>query len=119
MFIDAREIGSMISRKQKELNDNDIEKVAELYHNWRGKAYKEQYIDIAGLCKSATIEDVRKNNYILTPGRYIDFVEAIDDGLFFEDKMKHLTSTLKEQMDKASDLDNIIRKNLNSIGYGW
>jgi len=67
--------------------------------------------------KAATIEDVRKNNYILTPGRYIDFKEAEDDGIGFDDKMKQLTKTLKEQMQKAVSLDNDIKNNLEKIGY--
>jgi type I restriction enzyme M protein len=118
LFIDARELGTMISRKQKELSEKDIATISNTYHNWRastGSAPK--YNDIAGFCKSATIEDVRKNNYILTPGRYIDFKEAEDDGVGFEDKMKGLTSTLKKQMLKASELDSAIKNNLKRIGY--
>ena len=75
------------------------------------------YKDIPGFCKSATIEDIRKNNYILTPGRYIDFKEAEDDGVPFEEKMKMLTTTLSEQMQKANELDEAIKINLEKIGY--
>ncbi|MBW8333199.1 MAG: N-6 DNA methylase [Prolixibacteraceae bacterium] len=75
------------------------------------------YKDIPAFCKSANIQDVRKNNYILTPGRYIDFKEAEDDGVDFDDKMQLLTVTLKEQMQKAVYLDNEIKKNLNKIGF--
>ncbi len=119
LFIDARELGSMISRKQKELSDTDIAKISDTYHNWRGKEFKKKYKDVPGFCKSANIQEVRKNNHILTPGRYIDFKEALEDGVAFEEKMKQLTSTLKEQMEKAADLDKAIKKNLKSIGYGW
>ena len=119
LFIDARELGSMISRKQRELSDMDIAKISETYHNWRGKEWKKKYKDIPGFCKSASIQEVRKNNHILTPGRYIDFKEAVEDGIGFEEKMKQLNSTLKEQMEKAADLDKAIKKNLKSIGYGW
>ena len=66
LFIDAREIGSMISRKQKELNDADILKITDTYHNWRNKEWKKKYKDVPGLCKSANVEEVRKNNYVLT-----------------------------------------------------
>lgn len=121
LFIDSREIGSMISRRQKELNDTDISKIGEIYHSWRSKVRKvgilNDYKDVPGLCKAVKIEDVRKNNYILTPGRYIDFKEAEDDGIAFEDKMKRLTATLGEQMQKASTLDKEIKKNLEKIGY--
>jgi len=117
LFIDARELGTMISRKQKELSEKDIATISNTYHNWREKNANTIYNDIAGFCKAATIEDVRKNNYILTPGRYIDFKEAEDDGVSFDDKMKQLTKTLKEQMQKAVLLDNDIKNNLEKIGY--
>jgi len=118
LFIDAREHGSMISRKQRELTDKDIAEISETYHKWRGKNAKKEYKDIPGFCKSANIEDVRKNKYILTPGRYIDFKQAEDDGIAFEEKMKTLTETLAKQMQKANELDNAIKENLQKIGHG-
>ena len=117
LFIDAREYGSMISRKQRELTDKDIATIAKTYHAWRGKNAETEYKDIAGFCKSATIDDVRKNKYILTPGRYIDFKETEEDGIAFDEKMKTLTATLAEQMQKASELDNAIKENLQKVGY--
>jgi type I restriction enzyme M protein len=116
LFIDAREMGTMISRKQKELTDEDIAKIADTYHHWRGKEQKK-YSDTAGFCKSAKIQEIRKNNYVLTPGRYIDFKETEDDGQAFDEKMQHLTATLKVQMQKANELDEAIRENLKKIGY--
>ena len=112
-------MGTMISRKQKELTDTDIAKIADAYHNWRGKEWKEKYKDVAGFCQAANIQQIRKNNYILTPGRYIDFKEAVEDGVAFEDKMQLLTATLKEQMEKAVVLDKAIKNNLSKIGYGF
>ena len=117
LFIDAREIGSMISRKQKELNDADILKIADTYHNWRSKEWKKKYKDVPGLCKSANIGEIRKNNYVLTPGRYIDFKKVKEDKKGFDKKMKSLTATLAEQMEKAGKLDKEIKKNLKKIGY--
>jgi len=118
LFIDARELGTMISRKQKELSDNDIAKISDNYHNWRSKAdFETNYKDIAGFCKSATIEDVRKNNYILTPSRYIDFAAVAEDGVAFEEKMQTLTATLSAQMKKANELDEAIKVNLQKVGY--
>jgi type I restriction enzyme M protein len=120
LFIDARESGIMISRKQKELTDKDILKIADTYHNWRspqppqppqGGVKEGGYRDEPGFCKSATIDEVRKNNYILTPGRYIEFKEVEEDGVAFDEKMKQLTATLKEHLDKA------IKINLEKIGY--
>ena len=118
LFIDALELGFMISRKQKELSDKDIAKISDTYHNWRSNAnFKTNYKNIAGFCKSANIQDVRKNNYILTPGRNIDFKELAGDGIVFDDKMQTLTTTLSEQMQKANDLDEAIKLNLSKIGY--
>lgn len=118
LFIDARELGTMISRKQRELTDIDILKVAETYHNWRSpEKFATDYKDVPGFCKSANIQEVRKNNYILTPGRYIDFKAVEDDGVAFEEKMQTLTSTLAEQMHKANELDEAIKTNLAKIGF--
>jgi type I restriction enzyme M protein len=121
LFIDAREMGSMISRRQKELTDDEetgeIKAISDIYHNWRSKEWETTYKDVPGLCKSASLADIRKNNYVLTPGRYIDFKEAEDDGILFEDKIKTLTATMKEQMDKAAELDKAIKDNLAKIGF--
>lgn len=126
LFIDARELGTMISRKQKELSDEDIAKISDTYHNWRSKfpsnggvpEGRGGYKDIAGFCKSANIQDIRKNNYILTPGRYIDFKEVAEEGgVPFDQKMRSLTRFLKEQMDKSKELDDAIKQNLAKIGY--
>lgn len=121
LFIDARELGTMISRKQKELSEKDIAKISDTYHNWRTSKPRltglKDYQDEAGFCKSATIDDVRKNNYILTPGRYIDFAAVAEDGVAFDEKMKTLTTTLAAQMQKANELDEAIKQNLQKIGY--
>ena len=117
LFIDAREIGTMISRRQKELTDEDIASIGEIYHNWRCKDWESEYKDIPGLCQSIPLDVVRKNNFVLTPGRYIDFKEEDEDGEVFDEKMKKLTSDLKVQMEKATNLDLLIKKTLSSIGY--
>jgi type I restriction enzyme M protein len=117
LFIDAREMGTMISRRQKELTDQDIQKIADTYHNWKGKEWQEKYKDIPGFCKSANIQEIRKNNHILTPGRYIDFKEAEEDGQAFDEKMAHLTAQLREQMSKASSSDEKIKESLKKVGY--
>ena len=117
LFIDARELGTMISRKQKELSEKDIAKISDTYHHWRSKAdFETNYKDLAGFCKSVSIQDVRKNNYILTPGRYIDFKEVAEDGIAFDEKMQTLSATLSAQMQKANELDEAIKLNLSKIG---
>jgi type I restriction enzyme M protein len=117
LFIDAREKGTMISRRQKELTDEDITFIGAIYHNWRCKDWESKYKDVPGLCKSVSLDEVKKNNYVLTPGRYIDFKEEEDDGEVFDEKMMKLTAELKEQMTKVKELDDVISKNLSSIGY--
>ncbi|MCJ7450067.1 MAG: type I restriction-modification system subunit M [Bacteroidales bacterium] len=117
LFIDAREKGIMISRRQKELTDDNITSIGEIYHNWRSKDYESKYIDVPGLCKSVSLDEVRKNNYVLTPGRYIDFKEEEDDGEVFDEKMKKLTSELSEQILKSVELDSVIKENLKKLGY--
>jgi type I restriction enzyme M protein len=119
LFIDARELGSMINRRQKTLTEDDIKKISDIYHNWRSKSEFNKYKNIAGLCKSVTIQEVRKNNYVLTPGRYIDFKEAEEDSEVFEAKMKRLTEDLSAQMKQSDSLDEQIKNNLKSIGYDF
>lgn len=116
LFIDARKMGEMISRRNRELTDDDIAKIAETYHKWKKN---DGYEDVPGFCKSADLELVRKHNHILTPGRYVGTEEEEDDGIPFDEKMKDLTSKLKEQMEESNNLDKEIKKNLESIGYGF
>lgn len=115
LFIDARKLGTMINRRNKVLNDNDVTKISETYHNWRN--IKGNYEDIAGFCNSATIEDVINNNYVLMPGRYVGTEEVEDDGVLFGDKITALTSKLAEQLSMGNALGKEIRENLKSIGY--
>lgn len=117
LFIDARNMGTMLDRTHKELTDDDIAEITKTYHAWRGEKKDGEYEDIAGYCKSATLEDIKKNDYVLTPGRYVGIVEEEDDGIPFEDKMTELSQTLFAQMDEASDLDQTICKNLKVLGY--
>ncbi|MHB8113896.1 MAG: class I SAM-dependent DNA methyltransferase [Bellilinea sp.] len=115
LFIDARKLGSMINRRNKVLTDEDIAKIAGTYHAWRGKT--GVYEDQAGFCKAATLEEVRANNYVLMPGRYVGTEEAEDDGVAFEEKMNALTATLAGQFARGDELQKTIRQNLKGIGY--
>jgi type I restriction enzyme M protein len=118
LFIDARNIGSMISRKQKEFTAEDIQQVANTYHAWRSNNHGTEYSDEAGYSKSASLEDIKANDYVLTPGRYVGAAAIEDDGIPFETKMAEYSSTLFEQMRNAEKLDEVIRKNLGVLGYG-
>src|SRR5208282_4253005 len=97
LFIDARKMGRMIDRVQRELTKEDIARIAGTYHAWRGDKGAGKYEDTAGFCKSATQDEIRTHGHILTPGRYVGAEEIEDDGEPFEDKMKRLTATLENQ----------------------
>jgi len=146
LFMDARKLGEMIDRKHKTLTEEDIKKIADTYHTWRGEMASmetgqtllaaeqstienylkesgereepEGYEDIPGFCKTATIDEIRKNGYILTPGRYVGMEEIEDDGIPFEEKMAELSATLYEQFAEAARLEAAIKKNLEVLGYG-
>jgi type I restriction enzyme M protein len=122
LFIDARKLGAMINRKNKKLTDgtddngtNDLKQIIDIYHNWRNE--NANYEDIAGFCKAATVDEVRQNNYVLMPGRYVGTEEEEIDLIPFEDKMKTLTDKLAEQFAQGEKLQQTIRKNLKGIGY--
>ena len=91
LFIDARKLGFMADRTHKEFADEDIKKITNAFHTWRG-TLDEAYEDVQGFCKAATLEEVRNNDYILTPGRYVGLEEVEEDGEPFEEKMARLTS---------------------------
>lgn len=127
LFIDARNMGEMTDRVHRELTDDDIAKIAGTYHAWRSTEERHselvseslpEYEDIAGFCKSATTADIAKNEFVLTPGRYVGAAEIEDDGIPFETKMTDLTQTLYKQMKHSAELDEVIRKNMEALGYG-
>ena len=118
LFIDARKLGAMISRTQKELSAEDIAAIARTYHAWRGEAKDGVYEDQAGYCKSALLAEIRKHDYVLTPGRYVGAADIEDDGIPFETRMSEMSQTLYRQMEESAKLDEVIRKNLEVLGYG-
>ena len=119
LFIDARKLGSMIDRVHRDLTNNDIRKIADAYHAWRGdKDCKVKYEDVPGFCKSATLDDIRHHGHILTPSRYVGVKEVEDDGEPFEEKMARLTAELRQQTEQSEKLDKLIWANLEDIGYG-
>jgi type I restriction enzyme M protein len=120
LFINARKLGIMIDRRHKELTDEDIRKISNIYHRWRGDLNDQQYQDIPGFCKSTSIDEIRKHQWILTPGRYVGAEEEeLEEEEEFEKKMSKLTLDLGEQMEEGKKLDFKIKKNLESIGYGF
>jgi len=118
LFIDARKLGTMTDRVHRELLDEDIHKIADTYHAWRGdKESKKKYKDVPGFCQSATVEDIRHHDHILTPGRYVGAADLEADGEPFEEKMERLTDELRDQTKRSTKLDKIIWANLEDIGY--
>jgi type I restriction enzyme M protein len=118
VFIDARKLGTMVDRVHRELTTEDIARIAGTYHAWRGDKNAGKYEDVPGFCKSAPIEEIRKHGHVLTPGRYVGAAAQEDDEEPFEEKMKRLTATLREQQAEAAKLDAAIAANLKELGYG-
>ena len=114
LFINATNLGTMVTRRLRELSEDDIKKVANTYHNYQNN---ENYENVKGFCYSATTEEIKSNDYVLTPGRYVGVEEAEDDGIPFEEKMKNITSELSKQFEESHKLEEEIRKNLKAIGY--
>jgi len=118
LFIDARKMGSMISRVQRELTSEEISTIAGAYHAWRGDKGASAYEDTPGFCMGASLDDIRKHGYVLTAGRYVGAEEIEDDGVSFDEKMKYLSVLLKAQQADGARLDAAINLNLSSLGYG-
>ena len=118
LFIDARTLGRMVDRTHRELTDEDIARIADTYHAWRGEEGAGNYADVPGFCKAAPLEDVRRHGHVLTPGRYVGAAPQEEDDEPFEDKMKRLVAQLRDQQDKAAELDAAIKANLAALGFG-
>ena len=113
LFIDARKMGYMVDRKHRDFTQDDIKKLADTF-----TAFQEGTLeDKKGFCAVVTTDDIAKQDYILTPGRYVGIEEQGDDGEPFEDKMKRLTSELSKMFEQSNTLQDEIRKNLESIGF--
>ena len=113
LFIDARKMGYMVDRKHRDFKEEDIQKLADTF-----TAFQEGKLeDVKGFCAIATLQDIAKQDYILTPGRYVGIEEQEDDGEPFEEKMTRLTSELSEMFKKSHELEDEIREKLKAIGY--
>ena len=117
LFIDARKMGVMIDRVRRELTDEDAQRIADVYHAWRGEKDADEYADVAGFCKSVKLEEIAKHGHVLTPGRYVGAEEVEDDDEAFSEKMIRLTEQLGEQMAKGAELDALIRQKLGGLGH--
>ena len=113
LFIDGRNLGKMINRRNRELTTEDIAKVTEAYHNF--KTQNGKYEDIAGFCKVDGLEEIKEHDYVLTPGRYVGSEAVEDDDEAFAEKMERLTAELNEQFSKSHELEQKIKENLTKI----
>jgi type I restriction enzyme M protein len=118
LFIDARKMGTLTDRVHRELTNEDIARIAGTYHAWRGDKDAAAYADIAGFCKSAKLEDIRKHGHVLTPGRYVGAEAAKEEDEPFDVRMKRLAAELREQQAEAAKLDAAIAANLKEFGFG-
>lgn len=117
LFIDARKMGALVpgSRKQKELSEDEVRKIAETYHAWRGEPDVDPYDDEPGFCKSASLEEIAKHNFVLTPGRYVGAGAAEDDGEPFEEKFPRLMAELRAQFEEGRRLEKEIEERLGAL----
>ena len=113
VFIDARNMGTMVDRIHRELSDEDIAKIAGTVEAFQNDKLEDE----KGFCAVATLQDIAKQDYILTPGRYVGIAEQEDDGEPFEEKMTRLTGELAELFEKSHELEDEIREKLEAIGY--
>jgi len=118
LFIDARNMGVLVDRTRRELTEDEISRIAETYHAWRGEKHVGVYADVPGYCKSASLADVRKHGHVLTPGRYVGAMAQTADGEPFDEKMQRLAAQWCKQQSEAAKLDALIDANLSELGYG-
>ncbi len=114
LFIDARQLGFMKSRKQRDFTVDEIQKIATCYHNWQ---QNQGYENLPAFCYSAKLPEIAENDFVLTPGRYVGTPEQEDDGIPFAEKMQNLTVLLKEQFKQSAELEAKIKANLGGLGY--
>ncbi len=112
LFIDARNMGHLINRRTKELSEDDINKIADTYHQWRNK--NGNYEDVPGFCKAATYERVKELDYVLTPGRYVGLPDEEDD-FDFKERFEQLKKEFEEQLKEEKVLNERILANLNNV----
>jgi type I restriction enzyme M protein len=118
LFIDARKMGVLISRVQRELREDEevdeIGQIADTYHAWRN--HGENYHDELGFCKNASLDEIRQHGWVLTPGRYVGTADDEDDAERFEEKMRSLVATLRSQFSESHRLQAVIKANIKRLG---
>jgi type I restriction enzyme M protein len=115
LFIDARKLGHMVDRTRKELADEDIARIAQTYHAWRGEDGAGEYEDVPGFCKAASLEEIRTHGHVLTPGRYVGAAAAEEDDVPFVERFTALKERLDEQLAQGEELGALIQAKLEEI----
>jgi type I restriction enzyme M protein len=118
LFIDARKLGVLVDRVHREFSDEEIARIARTYHAWRGEKEAGKYKDIPGFSKSATLDEIKHHEYVLTSGRYVGAEDVEDDSEPFEEKMKRLIAMLEEQFTNGAKLEQEIRSKLKAVHVG-
>lgn len=113
LFIDARNLGHMVDRKHRDLSEEDIHTIANTVEQFQNGSLEDK----KGFCAVVDLDEIKKQDFILTPGRYVGIEEQEDDGEPFEEKMARLTSELSEMFEKSHELEKEIREKLGAIGY--
>jgi len=106
-----------VDRTRRELTDKEIQKIADTYHAWCGEKDAGEYADVPGFCKSATPDEIREHDYVLTPGRYVGAAEQEDEGKPFSEKMARLAALWRAQRPEAARLGAAIEANLDALGF--
>jgi type I restriction enzyme M protein len=115
LFIDARKLGHLVDRTRKELSDEDVARIADTYHAWRGETDASEYADVPGFCKSATREEIRGHGHVLTPGRYVGAAAVEEDEVPFEERFAALRAKLEGQLAEGVTLGAVIREKLEGV----
>jgi type I restriction enzyme M protein len=118
LFVDARNLGSMTDRTHRDLTDEDVARIANTYHAWRGTPGAGTYGDVPGFCFAAKQEDIEKHAFVLTPGRYVGAEEVEEDQEDSQIKLTRLVAKLTQQFAAGARLEALIRRNLRGLGYG-
>jgi type I restriction enzyme M protein len=115
LFVDARKRGTLVDRTRKEFSDDDIAKIANTYHAWRGEPDAGVYVDVPGFCKAAKLEEIRGHNHVLTPGRYVGAQDIEDDEVPFPERFAALRAKLETQLVESEALSAAISTTLAKL----
>ena len=119
MFIDARKLGTMVDRVRRDFNTEDTLKISDTYHAWRGQSdaieRHGEYKDVSGFCYSGSLEDIKKNGYVLTPSRFVGAEDELDENVPFEEKFESISMKLNQYFQKGQEIQSKIESSLNLI----